>query len=181
MKNEIINTALSLVRENGAESLNARNIAAALNCSTQPIFSNYQSMDELRADVNLAAYEKYLGYLKQESESGKYPVYKAYGMAYVRFASEEKELFKLLFMSDRTNADTSPSPDFTASVKIIMQANGISEEKATLLHLESWSFVHGIAVMLATSFLDLSWELISDMLSDVYQGLRLRHISEENK
>ena len=180
-KNEIINTALSLVRECGTEALNARNIAASLGCSTQPIFSNYQSMDELRTDVNHAAYEKYLEYLKRESESGKYPVYKAYGIAYIRFASEEKELFKLLFMSDRSGTAASTSPDFTASVKIIMQSNGLSEEKATLLHLENWSFVHGIATMLATSFLDLSWELISDMLSDVYQGLRLRHISEENK
>ena len=33
---------------------------------------------------------------------GKYPPYKASGIAYIQFAKEEKELFKLLFMRDRT-------------------------------------------------------------------------------
>ena len=179
-KNEIINTALSLVREGGTEALNARNIAASLGCSTQPIFSNYQGMSELYEAVERAAYETYLGYLKRESESGKYPKYKAFGMAYVRFASEEKELFRLLFMCDR-KGDNAVTPDFTASVDMIMEANGVSKETATLMHLESWSCVHGIATMLATSFLSLSWELISDMISDVYQGLRLRHLTEEKK
>ena len=101
-------------------------------------------------------------------------------MAYVRFASEEKELFRLLFMCDR-KGDNAVTPDFTASVDMIMEANGVSKETATLMHLESWSCVHGIATMLATSFLSLSWELISDMISDVYQGLRLRHLTEEKK
>ena len=47
-KREIISTAIILVRENGAGSLNARAIASALGCSTQPIFSNFSSMDELQ-------------------------------------------------------------------------------------------------------------------------------------
>ena len=32
--------------------------------------------------------------------TGKYLPYKANGMVYIRFAREEKELFKLLFMYD---------------------------------------------------------------------------------
>ena len=177
-KNDIIKTALELLRENGESAVNARSIANALGCSTQPIFSNFATMEELQDTVLASAYNLYLSFLQKETESGKYPKYKAFGMAYIRFAKEEKELFKLLFMRDRTKEDTSPSPDFEESVQMIMAANGITREKALLMHLEMWSCVHGIGTMLATSFLTLDWELISTMLSDVYQGIRERHLSE---
>ena len=182
-KEDIIKTALEMYRESGGEAINARSIAAAIGCSTQPVFSNFATMDELQAAVVSAAYELYLGFLQVEAESGKYPQYKAFGMAYIRFAKEEKELFKLLFMRDRTDEDISLPPDFESSVEIIMNANGISREKAMLMHLEMWAFVHGIGTMFATSFLDLDFELIGDMLSDVYQGIRASHMTkaeEEN-
>ena len=180
-KDDIIKTAIELVRANGEEAINARAIAARLNCSTQPVFSNFATMEELQEATLKAAYDLYLGFLKSEAESGKYPQYKAFGMAYIRFANQERELFRLLFMRDRRGAELLPSLDFEESVRMIMQANGLDREKATLMHLEMWTCVHGIGVMLATSFLELDWELISDMLTDVYQGIRLRRISEENK
>ena len=102
-KEEIVKTALDLVRESGEEALNARAIAAALNCSTQPIFSNFATMEDLQEAVSFAAYNHYLGFLKHEAERGEYPTYKSFGMAYIRFAKEEKELFKFLFMCDRSN------------------------------------------------------------------------------
>lgn len=178
-KREIISTAIILVRENGAGSLNARAIASALGCSTQPIFSNFSSMDELQEAVNEYALQTYLDFIKKEVDSGEYPPYKAFGMAYIRFAREEKELFKLLFMCDRGGKEAKPSPDFAQSVEMIMKANGLTREKAELIHLEMWTCVHGIGTMLATSFLSLDRELISQILTDVYQGVRGRHLSED--
>ena len=177
-KQDIINTAIGLVRASGDGAINARAIASALNCSTQPIFSNFATMDDLRFAVVDAADTLCQEYMKREVESGKYPPYKANGMAYIRFAKEEKELFKLLFMCDRKGQELQPTLDFEASIQIIMNANGIAKEKAERMHMEMWAFVHGIAAMLATSFLTLEWELISDMLTDVYQGIRAKHVSE---
>lgn len=177
-KEDIIEGALSLVRLGGAGAINARGIAAALGCSTQPIFSNFSSMEELEEEVTSAAYRLYLGFIEREITSGRYPDYKASGMAYIRFAAEERELFKLLFMCDREGKDIAPTADFTAAVDMIMGANGVSREVATLIHLEMWACVHGIATMLATSFLSLEWPLISDILSDVYLGVREKHLSE---
>ena len=180
-KEAIIKTALELVRINGSGALNARSIAAALGCSTQPVFSNFATMEELQEATVKAAYEQYLFFLKKEVENGKYPPYKAFGMAYIRFAKEEKELFKLLFMRDREGKELVPSPDFEESVQMIMSANGIERKKAELIHLEMWISVHGIGTMLATSFLSLDFELISNILTDIYQGIRARHLSKEEK
>jgi AcrR family transcriptional regulator len=178
-KEEIIRVSVELVKRNGEEALNARAIACAMNCSTQPIFSNFATMEELKTAVIIDAYNQYLGFIKREVESGKYPQYKAFGMAYIRFANEEKELFKLLFMCDRQGRELLPTSDFNQSVEIIMKANGVTKERAELMHLEMWVSVHGIATMLATSFLSLEWELISNMLTDLYQGIRARHIKED--
>ena len=178
-KEEILDTALSLVRVNGASALNARSIATALKCSTQPIFSNFATMDELQNAVLAAAYEHYLSFLTAETDRGVYPPYKSFGMAYIRFAKEERELFHLLFLRDRSGKDLTPTADFEASVDLIMNANGVSRETAYLMHLEMWAFVHGIGTMHATSFLALDEELISRMLSDVYLGLQAKHTQKE--
>ena len=93
-KEDIINASVELVRKNGMQAINARAIASALHCSTQPIFSNFATVGQLQEAVVQSAYERYLAFLRKEAESGSYPQYKAFGMAYIRFAKEEKELFK---------------------------------------------------------------------------------------
>lgn len=174
-RDELINAAVGIIREKGSGALNAREIAARLNCSTQPIFSNFATMSELEAAAAEAAYGIYLGFLESEERQGKYPPYKSFGMAYTRFAKEERELFKLLFMCDREGEAFTPTEDYTRSVEMIMKS-GLTREAASRLHLEMWITVHGIATMLATSFLSLDEELISGVLTDVYQGLCSRHV-----
>ena len=146
-----------------------------------PCYNEAENVAAFQDAVIAAAFEEYLGFLESAVKSGKYPRYKAFGMAYIRFAKDEKELFKLLFMCDRDGKDQTPTADFEASVDMIMSSCGVSRETAELMHLEMWTCVHGIGTMLVTSFLALDGELISDMLTDVYQGIRARHLSEENK
>ena len=175
-KDDIINAAVEIVKNNGVEGINARTIASLLNCSTQPVFSNFSSMDELKNTVLEKIYEIYQNYIKTEVESGEYPVYKASGMAYIRFAKEEKELFRLLFMRDRSGEIIPEnSPDDEEMVNIVQNNTGLDKKEARLFHLEMWAYVHGIATMFATGFVNLDWELVSKMLSDSYLGLRKQY------
>ena len=61
---------------------------------------------------------------------------------------------------------------------IVQQNTGLGDLDAKLFHLEMWVYVHGIATMFATGFLDLDWVLVSKMLTDVYQGLRKQYKME---
>ncbi|MBQ8816421.1 MAG: TetR/AcrR family transcriptional regulator [Lachnospiraceae bacterium] len=172
-KEDIVTAAVDTVRKNGVQALNARTIAAVLHCSTQPIFSNFAAMEELRLAVVEAADALCQEYMKREVASGVYPPYKANGMAYIRFAKEEKELFKLLYMRDRTNEMIPEETDTGNQMEAMVQGNiGLTGMDAKLFHLEMWAYVHGIATMIATGFFDLEWELISRMLTDSYQGLK---------
>lgn len=175
-REEIVSAALDIVRESGEQAINARTVASMLNCSTQPVFSNFATMGQLRLAVVEQA-ERICGdYIRREIENGKFPTYKASGMAYIRFAKEESELFKLLYMRDRTNEIIPESSELGDKMEAIVQNNtGLSSADAKLFHLEMWAYVHGIAAMVATGFLDLDWELVSKMLTDSYQGLRKQY------
>ena len=172
-KENILSAAVELVRECGAEALNARALAKKLGSSTKPIFSNYTSMEELKQEVIKSAEGIYKNYLNADMEKGEYPPYKASGMSYIRFAGEQQELFKLLFMRDRTDEQIPDSFDgINPIIEIIQRNTGLDRKAAELLHLEMWSCVHGIAVMTATGFLKLDTVTVSQMLTDIYSGLK---------
>ena len=172
----IIRTAIDIVRESGDGALNARDIALRGGCSTQPIFSNFSCMDELRQAVIVEAENIYRGFVEEEIASGEFPAYKSSGMAYIRFAKEEGELFRLLFMRKRSAEEiTNDKSELTEMmVNMIRSATTLDRDNASLLHLEIWAFVHGIAVMIATGYFEPERELISRMLTDAYQGIKKR-------
>ena len=173
-REEIVRAALELTRQEGASAVTARALGERLGASSRPIFSLFQSMQEVQQQVLTAADELYQQYIRQDMAAGQYPPYKASGMAYIRFAREERELFKLLFMRDRQGEPLRPGREMEAILPVIMKNTGLSREEAERFHLEMWVFVHGIASMLATSYLDWEMETVSDVLTDAYMGLKAR-------
>lgn len=181
-KEEILNAALDLAREEGFSAVTARALGGRLGTSSQPIFGHFENMEDVKTSVIRAADELYARYLKEDMESGKYPPYKASGMAYIRFAREEKELFKLLFMRDRTREDrTAERPETQMIAALISRQVNISKEQAMLFHLEMWAYVHGVATMIATNYYDWSEELCSRTLTDMYQGLKYKYEAQSKK
>ena len=177
----VLQAAYRLARSQGADAVNARAIARELGCSTQPIFSNYATMEQLQADLLAEAYRLYDRRIQTAMTSGQYPPYKAAGMEYIRFAREEKELFRLLFMRDRTGEPPQEEDSQTMQIiRIIMEQGKMSEQAARRFHGEMWIFVHGIATMMATGYLQPEEETVSAMLTDIYQG-QLRYRKEEQE
>lgn len=172
-KENIIETSINIVRKSGVNSLNARAIAKELNCSTQPIFSNYSSMEELKKDVITSAKSLYDKYIEEGFKDPNYPPYKSSGMSYIKFAKEEKELFKLLFMRDRSNEKIEDDKSSLNDIINIISSNlGISYDDAFNFHILMWLYAHGIATMIATSYLDWDWDTIDKMLTDAYVGMK---------
>lgn len=174
-KQQIINAALQTVRENGQNGQNgltARALAARLNCSVKPIFGLFKNMEELKKEVIVAANELYYNYIEKAVKSQKYPPYKSTGMAYIEFASNEKEIFKLLFMRDRSKELSIIDDDrINGVLKLLKDKTGFDDETAKIFHLEMWVFVHGIATMVATGFLEWDTQFVSRSLTDCYNGL----------
>ena len=177
---DILDAALALVRRSGASALCARDLARELGCSTQPIFSNFASMEEVRSATLTAAYAYYGTFVEKAIAEGNYPAYKASGLAYIRFATEEKELFRWLYMRD---SSTEPSTDadglFSESVERIMAATGFDQDTAARIHVEMWAFVHGFAAMQATGFYRWDLNVVSSMATDVYTAIVAKFAKEK--
>ncbi|MBE5787796.1 MAG: TetR/AcrR family transcriptional regulator [Clostridiales bacterium] len=179
-KQAILSAGIALIREQGPDALNARTLAARLNCSTQPIFSNFPSMDALRLSLVAQAEALYQACIEAEIAQHRYPPYKASGMAYIRFAQEEPQLFRLLYMRDRSREEEGIKDHLTPQMIGMVQENtALDAANAGLFHLEMWAFVHGLAVLCATNFCPIDEESLSHMITDVFQGLKKRHECKE--
>lgn len=180
-REEIIQAALDLTAEKGVGALTARGLAQRLGSSAKSIFGLFANMEEVQQEVVKAANLRYQEYLRQDMSAGRYPPYKASGMAYIRFAREQKELFKLLFMRDRTHEEKAAGDELEALLGLIQKNMGLSRDDAYRFHLEMWIYVHGIATMIATAYLEWDMDFISAALTDAYQGLRLRFLPKETE
>ena len=181
-REQIIDSAVNVVRKNGASGLTARALAAELGSSAKPIFGLFKNMEEVQNEVINSVNAIYQSRIQTAMREDKYPPYKASGMAYIQFAKEEKELFKLLFMRDRTGERIDENrKEIRPILNVIMKNLGVSEDEAYLFHLEQWLYVHGIATMIAMNYLDWDTEFINKALTDSYEGLKYRYRGGVNK
>ena len=89
-KTEILTAAVNIVRDKGIDALNARILASRLKVSTQPIFSQYESMDSLKEDVISYAKRMYQWFIKQSTNNNACFDCVAFCMSYIQFAKKEK-------------------------------------------------------------------------------------------
>ena len=153
-KDMILHTVLDITRETGFETVNARSIAGKLQCSTRPIFTCYENMEELKKDFLDFAYEYYLQYVSSFSSSEQILPSLLLPLSYIEFAAEETHLFKLLFMNDM-DLNMAEAKDFYNEADNEKRAAAFSEtigvelERAKVIFLDLFLYTHGIAVLTA--------------------------------
>lgn len=181
---DIINAAIHMVREKGVESLNARDLAKELGCSVHPIFRTYNSMEGLRTAVYKKAENIYNERMLSAGEHNG-DGFLNMGLAYIDFAKKEKNLFKLLFMSDAFReqsimniAGTTEGDDEV--LEMLCQRTGLSKKAAQELYTGIWLTTHGIASMLATNNCRFSDEENRRLLNNSFMGL-LRKLKNEEE
>lgn len=181
-KDEIVAAALELVRAQGYAAISARAVGARLGASSKVIFSAFSNMEELKQAVIQAAGQLQQKFTADYAASSGFPPYKSIGMAYILFAREEKELFRLLYMRDRTGENREQELDDIAGILDLLTGMlHIDRDQAVLLHAEMWAYVHGIAVLLATGYETWDDVLISRMLTDGFSGLQTRYRQKEGE
>lgn len=164
----ILDTAFQMAREEGLKNITARRVAERANCSTQPIFRSFQNMDDLTAGVYERAVSFFQDYYTLFPRLGKAP-FSNLGMAYIAFAREEKELFRMLFVPEKTGKSLYELLNGgTENVKAEIQAAaamGCGDPGA--LFMKMWIFIHGAACMSLTGDYDLSDQETLQMLETV--------------
>lgn len=170
-KEELLKKAVDMVKKKGFAKLGIRSFAEYAGISTQPIYDAFGNLKQFNEAVILSINDLYEDFLKTEIEKNKYPPYKASGLAYVNFARREPELFKALFMRSRKGESGKREDEsFNKIAESISKAYGISYETARKFHLEMWLIVHGFATQIATEYLTLPEEDVSDILTDSFNA-----------
>lgn len=166
-KERILDVALSMLERSGYDAINVKSLAAELGCSTQPIYLSFSGMDDLRQVLGQKAVQKFVDEIGEDGS--------LYGMPYIRFAKQHKNLFRFLFMRENAFEELKQalSPVIERSVRELMGRYGLSHEEAEWKHDQAWMHSHGIASMIATDFCD--WDMakvesmVEEMQADVFQ------------
>ncbi len=97
LKEEIVAAALKVAREKGIDAVTAREVAAELGVSTRPIFTYFDTIEQLKAEVFEQAKVIYKGYIKHGLTA---PIpFLGVWQQYLHFAQEDSELYRLLFLT----------------------------------------------------------------------------------
>lgn len=174
-RESILEAALELLREEGMDALNARNVAKKLGTSTQPIFSHFASMEELREALYAYAEELYNSEMVAAMQGGGNSFLEM-GLAYIRFARTEKKLFQLLFMSNRfqqekVNEIAGSTEGDDQVIAMIGSMTGLSPQLSRRLFSGIWFTTHGIASLIATNSSTMDDAEARDVLGSVFKGL----------
>ncbi len=183
-KEKILEAAFSIVREKGIESLSNRELAKKLNSSIRPIYYQFKNVEELNNELYIKI-EKYFYKFLMDKMVDNIPPYKQVGINYIKFAKEETNFFKFLFMS---GSDLVPkefisrdNEDYQELTKLIKLSTQLKDEDIADFHTKMWVFTHGIAMLVATDTVKLTESQIKELLSLEFQALMLLKENKDNK
>lgn len=168
-KDMILKAVLDITRRTGFETVNARSISHELQCSTRPIFTCYENMEELKKEFLDYAFNFYSRYAEQYGQTAGGNLCLSLPLSYIAFAREETFLFKLLFVTDM-DLDMRDANDFYTEIGNEQKAETFSEmigvdlETAKRIFLDLFLYSHGIAVLTASGKLSLQRDKIEDMV-----------------
>ena len=176
-KEQITKAALGVVSEKGAQALTAKELGAALGTSTTPIFTVFDSMQEVQDAVMLAAMERFEEYAHKAAHIK--PVFKQIGMQMILFAKEEPKLYQLIFMSSISEAQT--FDDIYAHLgsladeclNVLQKDYDLSKDNAKTLFEHVWIHTFGIGALCATGVCDFSHEQIAQMLTQDFTAMMM--------
>lgn len=167
---EITDAALQVVRRNGIDALTARAIADELGVSTQPVFTCFSTMAEARGAVRAAAGAIYDGYAEKGLQA-EVPFF-GFGMQYIRFAREEPELYRLLFLSH----DVSPVIEAMRHSQSLIRSTleslyHLTAAEADYYFRDMWLVVHSLSTLIVTGGCAYTDDEICGILSGFSLGV----------
>ena len=156
-KEEIVLAALSVARKAGMDAVTAREVAAELGVSTRPIFTYFDPIEQLKGEVFQLAKARYRDYIER-GLAGPVPFLGVWRQ-YLRFAGEEPELYKLLFLTRPDSAVGGAAEAMRFSQELaresIMRVYGMDAHTADCFFRDLWLAAFSFGTLIVTD--DCPW------------------------
>lgn len=156
-KEQIIDAAVEVLRDDGFSAINARSVAKKLGCSTQPIYFSFKNMDELKAALTQRAIELHTQRVRDSlrAHEGSDSRYSSYGMGFVKFAAEEKQLFRWLYLEGEQPGAYQSDVLMQEVIGVIVDEFGYAEDVARRFHQDMIYFTYGLAILAKYDLTDI--------------------------
>lgn len=169
----IIDAAFLLVQRDGIDKVTARTISEQLNCSTQPVLYYFSTVEEIKKAVYAKADSYHTEYIMSlEHDYGNAML--TIGMNYIKFAIEERNLFRFLFQSNefsgRNLSDLLNEEALSPLLTVLQKQLEMSVELTKEIFSTLFIFVHGYASLFANNQMDYDEEQLINTLKKVFQG-----------
>lgn len=169
----ILDTAFEIVRKEGADKVTARSISEQLNCSTQPVLYYFSTVEEIKKAVYIKVDEYHGAYLMNIEMTSENPML-AIGINYIKFAIEERNLFRFLFQSNEFSGismlELLETEEFLPMLGMLQSELDISMEDAKEIFSTLFIFSHGYASLYANNTMLYNEQDVIRALDKIFVG-----------
>ncbi|MDF7669129.1 MULTISPECIES: TetR/AcrR family transcriptional regulator [unclassified Lactobacillus] len=165
-RDKILNIAYKMIIRDGVESLTARNIAKEGHFSTQPIYLEFSSMDELKEEVLDRIAENLQDNVLQKEYTGK-PLIDM-DLSYIDYAQKHQNLFRATFVEGKLGSKRISNMLIDLGVKKFneqYQDTDYDEEKIVNIVVANWITTIGIASLLVNEIATFSQTQVINVLT----------------
>jgi len=174
-RESVLDAALEIVRDRGYDALSARSVAEEAGCSVQPIYSLFDNMEGLMQALHEHARSWVVRFNAEHADDGS-NLFESNGLAHLRLAREEPQLFTFLYLSpylNTRNLDELYNQVSQPGVEeCIMELGHLSQAAAHELYLNMIVYTHGLAVLLCSGA-NYSEEELADRIFTAFRAFAI--------
>lgn len=182
-KQKILDAAYKLAVRGGIESLTARNIAKAVNCSTQPIYLEFENMQDLRNQVLARISDELKSNTLQQNFTGE-PLIDL-DLSYLYFAKEHVDLFRAMFVDGKFGNQMIVDTLMGLGIEKFKQqfdAEQYSDERLKHIVIANWIAATGLATLLINKMANFTQaQMVSVLKAQIHDAMlndRLTNVEE---
>lgn len=167
-REDVINAAYGLMERRGMDAVVAREVGKELGCTVAPIFTYFESMEELRAAVHEKAVMECTEYLRDFADY--FPAFKEFGLRWVHLAQEHPHVYNEVFIRKKSDTLEGMFSDDFRKLLVPVRAEvvhtfSLSEEDADTLIRDMLIYAHGVATLHISGHSKMSEEDLQVSLS----------------
>ena len=172
-RDQILTAAYEVVAKEGFSRFTARNIAAKMKCSTQPIYLEFKNMEDLKTVLVADIINNMLTKFLEKEVTGNRLI--DLGVNFIDFANKEKQLYKALILEGEVSLGDLNEYSYEYFVNTLIkdtEYEGLPVEQTQSLYMGFWIVVTGLASLVSTNVVDSSEEKMAALLQTTFQLIK---------
>lgn len=182
-KEQLLDAALDLLKEQGPEAVTVTSIAARTGCSVPPVYTCWAKVSDMWRELEAQAAAK-VRFLAAEKTDGQDP-FRMTGHAFATVAADHPHLFRVFACRQRPEVKTLDellqAEAYPAIAERLAQSLGTSTAAARKLHLQMLIFNVGLSTILTSCSLEMDPGEVFGQLDDAYRAFAVQAAEEKSE